>query len=422
MPSRDHRLRSIAMNPEPLMAPAAVVASYRKWLLQAHFNRIRELLEVGFRNFGRHMGDGVYRGFSRDLQEAALELRRNDRIASRLLEEAAEHAGSRAGAYALPDHPGQLQSLWSSLSRAEKDALYRTDPFIGTRNGIPHTDRDHYNRQTLVRLQARAAELSDTDAVKKYAKIERALRSRPGMPPRFLASIDAEFRVAIASRDPDTAPNIVTYVAPAGTNPITGGARLDKLRQAALAVDPDADPSIIAWSGYEGAPSVSRAIEPAPAQHGAPLLRGYQEGLRVTHEGPPARHTVLGYSYGSVTVGHAAANAPLEADNIIFMGSFGVGVDRATDLKLAGVDAGSIEQHVFSTVAEHDWIRLMPKTHGEPPTGSGFGGTTFSTDSERGPWSSLGWNPHDHHRYWDTSNQAMTNIGRIITGHGHLVT
>ncbi|WP_280437380.1 alpha/beta hydrolase [Nocardia carnea] len=410
------------MNTQPLMAPAAVVGSYRKWLLQAHLNHIKNVLGAGFRDFGGYLGDDVYRGIGRNLQDAALALRNSDRLTARLLEESGAHAVTRSPSTALPDNPGQLHTLWSDLSRQEKDVLYRTDPFLGNRNGIPHVDRDYYNRQTLARLQARAAELSDADAAKKYVRIARALESRPGMPPRYLALIDARFRVAIASRDPDSAPNVVTYVAPAGTNPITGGARLDKLRQSALAVDPDSDPSIIAWSGYEGAPSVSRSIEAVHAQSGAPLLRGYQEGLRVTHEGSPARHTVLGYSYGSVTAGHAAAHAPLEADNVVFLGSFGVGVDHATDLKLAGVDPGDIERHVFSTVAEHDWIRLMPKTHGEPPAGPGFGGITFTTDSDRGPWTSLGWNPHDHHRYWDTSNQAMVNIGRIITGHGHLVT
>ncbi|MEV6432221.1 alpha/beta hydrolase [Nocardia sp. NPDC051463] len=347
----------------------------------------------------------------------------------RNIEESASFTLSPAARLALPEglepprSHRELHDLWTGLSREDRDTLHRADPFIGNRDGIPQVDRDHYNRQTLAMLQERAVSASDTEAVKRYGKIARALQPREGMPRRYLSLVDDKFRVAIAADNPDEATHVLTYLAPAGVNPITGGARLDKLRQAALAVDPHARTSVISWSGYEGAPSVSRAIESVHARNSAPVLRSYQEGLRVTHEGPPSHNTVLGYSYGSVTAGHAAAyEVPLAADNIIFAGSFGTGVERASDLRLAGVDPADIDRHVFSTMAEHDWIQLMPKTHGTPPTSPSFGGTVFSTDSARGPWNSLGWNPHDHHSYWDTSNQVMKNMGLIVTGHGNLVT
>ncbi|MEV6430373.1 alpha/beta hydrolase [Nocardia sp. NPDC051463] len=322
----------------------------------------------------------------------------------------------------LPDNPAELNAMWSRLSRAEKDELHRQDPFVGNRDGIPHIDRDLYNRQTMAMLRALANASSDHRAVAGYDRIAERLHQPQGSPQRYLAVIEEPFRSVTCVGNPDKAQNIITFVVGAGRGPMEGLEKPEKLRQATMHVDPTAETSVIRWSGYLGPPDVVRAIDPRYAEHGAPLLRRFQEGLRVTHEGPPSLNTVIGYSYGSVTAGHAMLGSGLDASQAIFVGSFGVGAKNIGDLRLIGVDPLDMDQSVFKTVAKHDSIQLMPKVHGPMPTSSGFGGTDFASDSVRGPSTSLGFNPDNHQSYFDSGNQSLRNMGLISAGYSHLAT
>ncbi|MGW4095020.1 alpha/beta hydrolase [Nocardia sp. NPDC004750] len=326
----------------------------------------------------------------------------------------------------VPTHPKQLHTYWSNLSPEARDELYRADPFLGNRNGIPQIDRDHYNRRTLTMLEDRAEREFDIDAMDHYSEIARALDAPSGSPRRYLSLLDDQFRTAIAVGNPDTAKYVVTL-------PMVAGRKTDgvpflveyggNLCDGARSVAPDGETSAIAWIGYKPPEGVIASIDSRYAREGAPLLRDYQEGLRATHEGTASLNTVVGYSYGAVTAGHAAMQ-PLYADQVAFMGSFGTGVERATDLRLVGVDPADIDRHVFSTVAEHDSILLMPSTHGPAPTSPDFGGTSFHTDSTRGvaakgdtdPWGSQGWNPDNHMSYFDRGTQSLRNLAMIVTG------
>ncbi|HEY2763441.1 MAG TPA: alpha/beta hydrolase [Pseudonocardiaceae bacterium] len=84
----------------------------------------------------------------------------------------------------------------------------------------------------------------------------------------------------------------------------------------------------------------------------------FQDGLRATHQGPPSHNTVLGHSYGSTVVGYAARDHRIVADDVIFVGSPGVGVEHATDLHLP-------PSHVWSSHAANDLVR--PLGHPHPP-------------------------------------------------------
>ncbi|ONM49255.1 hypothetical protein B0T44_06585 [Nocardia donostiensis] len=410
--------------------------TFHSWILQAHLFRLRDSLAESLQKFGRHH-ETTTRKFGGHLKAAGTEATAADASSKRDVENSfnLSPADRTQGSpltnnETLPTDPRELHAMWSRLSTAEKDALHRADPSIGNRDGIPQADRDYYNRKNFEAwmAQARAAEYDDPEqrdrVIADFKTIEKALAAPEGSPPRFLTRLDEDFRViAVSVGNPDKTQNVVTYASGTGTNPnyidkITDKA--GKIRQAALAADPKADTAVTIWMG-DRADLPNHAIEKVPAENGAQPLRSYHEGLRATHEGAPSNNTLLGYSYGAVNAGYAARQ-PLEADNIIFVGSFGTGVDRAADLRLAGVDPADMDKHVFSTMARHDSIQLMPKVHGPPPTRPEFGGTVFSADSERGSWTSLGWNPDAHGSYFDTSNQALQNIGLIITGNGHLVT
>ncbi|WP_433574775.1 alpha/beta hydrolase [Nocardia brasiliensis] len=392
--------------------------SFQSWILHAHLLRLQDTMHG--------VTHGLVRGLDRTvagLRKGADDLADTDRFSQLLIHSDDAQAHARIGGQS-PDHPRELHAWWSALSDADKDAVYRRNPSIANRNGIPHADRDHYNRRTLDARLSETIATADTTATKNYLKIKKALQQPSGTPRRYLSMLGPRFRVAIAANNPDLSPHVVTFAVGAGVNPITGVVHgvHQRLWRAAKSVDPHAEAAIVVWSGGEGPATVPHAIDSRFARQGAPLLRAFQYGLRVTHHGQRSHNTVIGYSYGSLTAGFAARDG-LDADDLVFLGSGGVGVAHTTELELTGVDPADIGKHVYSTVAEYDWIKLMPHPHGPLPTSPEFGATVFTTDSTRGPWNSLGWNYSDHFAYLThLDNRAMKNLGLVITGLGHLVT
>lgn len=98
-------------------------------------------------------------------------------------------------------------------------------------------------------------------------------------------------------------------------------------------------------------------------------LSTFQEGLRATHEGEtPSHNTLVGHSYGSVVAGEAAAHGGAHADEVVFLGSPGVGVDSASELGVPG-------EHVWVAKSDHDLIDWTPSTNPLDWGPTVFGGT-----------------------------------------------
>lgn len=362
------------------------------------------------------------------------------------------------GRAALPTDPRKLNEFWDSLTAAEKAELWNHDREIGNKDGIPAADRDHFNRRRLVELQGderrRIDELrrqhpewrdgppdrpgpqvgpdpktkaaydkwkDELDArqhrLDGYNNIESSLK---GEPPRFLLLNSTEGRAAIAVGNPDTARNVATYVPGTGSNTtnISGGVdRAQAMREAAVDADPRSSTSVIAWYGYDAPQDFGAAAGPASAAGAAVPLDEFQTGLRATHEGAtPSHNTVLGHSYGTVVVGEAASEGhTLDADDVVFVASPGVGgPDHPSELSLTGVDPSDNADRVWATTGQYDPIKLTEGVHGPSPNSPNFGGHRFSSDSERGDWYKLGWNPSAHSSYWDDDNVALENMGKII--------
>ena len=92
------------------------------------------------------------------------------------------------------------------------------------------------------------------------------------------------------------------------------------------------DAAVIAWLGYP-APSWSLSDHPGlsgPGEEGGPALASFVTGLPVA---AGARRAVVGHSYGTYVVGEAI-QAGMPVDNVISLGSPGMGVDHVSDLNL----------------------------------------------------------------------------------------
>jgi hypothetical protein len=322
-------------------------------------------------------------------------------------------------------NPAEVSKWWDSLSPQQQESLlFMRGDRIGSLDGIPADVRDRANRALLAQQKANLIEMRDRQGpgedidgkLKGIADIEARLATRPSAehPEPYLlkVSTDGTGRAIVAMGNPDTARNVATYVP--GTFATLAAVKDDLHRadQMALAAKNAGSPStsVITWVGYEAPQSiVPDAGQDKFADSGKGALHQFQDGLRATHEGPKSHNTVVGHSYGTVLIGHAARDGELNADEAVFVASPGVGVDNVKDLNLKGVD--DVAAHVHSTTAQYDPIKLAGGSHGPPPTQF-----TATFSSAPGPASMLGWNQAVHSMYWDTGNPALANMGNIIAG------
>ncbi|HET9953499.1 MAG TPA: alpha/beta hydrolase [Polyangiaceae bacterium] len=359
-----------------------------------------------------------------------------------------------------------VRTWWNGLPESERQRLIQQDPAaVGQLDGVPAAARDEANRILLARapselkaqqeaLQAELRrELASPSANMSrvnhlHAEIERVQRNIQGVEAlndrlshtggeakgqALLLGFDTrgEGHAIVASGDPDHAGNVVTYV-PGTTAKLAGiggdQLRSDRMANRANEIDPASHTVGVTWLGYDAPQSIPSAASDRYAKEGSEALSDFQAGLRATHEGPPSHNTVIGHSYGSTVVGVAAHDHGLSADEMVFVGSPGVGVDHAKDL---GIDA----QHVWSSHAPNDPIQYtevgsatgpligtpppsrMP--FGINPSSSEFGARTFTSQSG------------GHSGYWDTTaagsgeytaSTSLDNIAHIVVGQDEAVT
>ncbi|MFB9363091.1 alpha/beta hydrolase [Actinoplanes nipponensis] len=325
--------------------------------------------------------------------------------------------------------PAQVRRWWEALDPAQRRWLLATRPEgLGPLDGVPAAVRDLANRLALDDLPARLPGLA-------------ALRDRlaDGAGPRaYLLRIDpaGEGRAVVAVGDPDRAANVLTQV-PGMTADLAsyGGelARAERIATRAHQLAPEAATSTIMWLGYDAPDFVPEAASRAQATAGAIGLRGFQDGLRATHLGPPAHQTVLGHSYGSLVVGAAAARAGLATDEVVFVGSPGVGVDSAAELHAP-------PGHVWSSTSRSDviqWAAVSPRSlagdlllsqavpggallaftrpendlfFGANPSDPAFGARVFASEPDAG-----------HLGYWEPGSAALDALAAIAVGRGDVI-
>ncbi|GAA4530138.1 hypothetical protein GCM10023192_18100 [Amycolatopsis samaneae] len=384
------------------------------------------------------------------------------------LAQAAEIGAGQGGLSAAgpPEHarPGEVKAWWDSLSDSAKAAILREGPdLIRNLDGIPVLDRDAANRAVLKReiekLQTEATRIARTnpnnprtpnqsdwpgkeklDAIAAKLKglhdIENRLdRPGPGQQQAFLIGLDTsgDGKAIVSSGNPDTAKNVATYVPGTGSDLGRIDGDLDRSDRMVTSAREVGSPStaVVTWLGYDAPDELVNAGSESYADNGKAALGDFQDGLRATHQGDePSHNTVLGHSYGTTVVGHASRDGGLNADELVFVASPGVGVGNASGLHLDGVSQADIGHHVHSTAAEHDMIKVTnievtedigsgPEdiALGPDPAAAKFGGRVFTSDpGTEGPWYTGGLSGAAHSEYWNHNSKSLNNIGRIIAG------
>ncbi|MGH3877400.1 MAG: alpha/beta hydrolase [Actinophytocola sp.] len=345
--------------------------------------------------------------------------------------------------------PAEINDWWLGLSSAERAELIATRPaWVGSTDGIPAADRDTANRQVLadqradltsqldtLKARVRANPMEAVELRDQMSALEGKLRGLDDIGNRLENPTDGQLdayllgiesgtgQAIVAMGNPDTATNVATFVPGTGSgldSINTDMNRADRMAQAASNADSPST-SVITWVGYTAPQDLAKAADTSYAEHAKHDLDQFQDGLRATHEGAPSHNTMIGHSYGSTVIGHTAATEGLDADDVVFVGSPGVGVDNAADLDMPA-------EHVHATVAGHDMIRasnigfeVIPgidtDVHGPDPTGRDFGADVFESDpGTKGPDYQGGLSSEAHSQYWDHGNKALENLGLIIAG------
>ncbi|MEV8566816.1 alpha/beta hydrolase [Streptomyces sp. NPDC051322] len=376
----------------------------------------------------------------------------------------------------LPDgaDPKLNADWWGSLTpglKAELQFLYPAQ--IGALDGLPATVRDKANRAQLfkekgqfnAKLKRLRRDLAETKAqipsnvddvggaiggspayelqneidevqskLGSIAAVERGLAKgdQSGFPHAYLLGFDTHKlgHAIVSFGDPDTADDMVTYVPGLGSK--LAGAEGDINRASALWQDsnrraPDKHVASLYWLGYD-APQLAANRHGADvagegdANAGAPLLRRFTQGLTAARTVSSPVHTVvLGHSYGSLVTGRAAVLGKGKlADDLVFVGSPGVGVDHASDLH---VDPS----HVWAGANVHDPVPDLPasdvlqdlggnaSSFGINPASVAFGGHVFKADQDPSQsFSSVDLDAHSS--YWDTNSDSLANLAKITVG------
>ncbi|WP_347178627.1 alpha/beta hydrolase [Streptomyces iconiensis] len=325
---------------------------------------------------------------------------------------------------------------------------------IGNLDGIPAEVRDEANRAYLPVLKGDLSQSSDPEANTKLdglEAIDKRLKSE-GKIPMYLLGIGDEGngRAIVSFGNPDTARNVSTYVPGLNTKldeKFAGGDLNRAHGMAERAGDKyGGSTASIAWLGYD-APQVSMdaalGLDPSTtdvtrtdnAERAVPALQNFTNGLEATNQNADPHLTAIGHSYGSLTVGTAAAEGDglPGVDDIVLVGSPGSGSDHASDLNVGA-------KNVYVRAADSDLVTHAPSkgdVAGAVPEGvtglpfkywmgGGDDRLWFGTDpaSERFGaqrfLSAEGDGPSSHSNYFNAKEDlpSADNIARVVTGNG----
>jgi hypothetical protein len=327
--------------------------------------------------------------------------------------------------------PTEVAAWWAGLTPAQQEYLIDHEyGILGQLRGLPAPVLDTANRHritdNLASLELQIAQLDADPALDPFGIQRAALQSRldddngilkeinkpgPGEPPTqtFVLAFDPNGKqgqtgVAISYGNPDTADNTGIVVPGTGND----ASKLSSVGSNGrdLYATMTGNRAVVVWLDGPEPPGLTNAAFDSYANDSAPNLVGDIDGLRAAHQaatGDGGHLTAIGHSYGSYILGKAATQGA-DLDDIVFVGSPGVGVDQASDL---GIDPS----HVWDGEAGDDPILFTEKRFtphpltGNNPADSDFGAQHFDVTGS-----------HGHSEYYKANSESLNNMAGIADG------
>ena len=349
-----------------------------------------------------------------------------------------------------------VRAWWRGLAARERDGVLVAAPgVLGDLAGIPARVRHRANSVRLQRDLAGLRSLRDRSLLRDdewgllrnaEAASDALVRASGTTDPRTGEAVpvllylydpgafEGDGAVAVALGDPDAADDVSVLVPGMRTDAADVGALTDDaiaVYEAARGADGDATHAALAWVGYDApdnvplldglAGDVVRVVDEGLAETGGALLAVAVDGLRAERARPPADLTVIAHSYGSTTAGHAASDHGLAVDDLVVVGSPGLGgeVRHVGDLDIGDADVwvGAHSLDPVPDLADHGALGLgsfLGLGLGHDPAADDFGATRFQAESPIERASDL---LGTHSGYFDHDTESLHNIARIVSGH-----
>jgi hypothetical protein len=338
-----------------------------------------------------------------------------------------EHGGRGSNGLQPPaagNDPKLTAAWWKELTDEERAKLIASaHREIGNLGGLPAAVRSQANELGLAEDLSSMNPAVRTNAERTKAALDLARQqldptTRQPVTAHLLVwepdRFNGDGRAAVAYGDVDTAKNVMVSVPGIRTSVDSMDIRVrdaHNLYDEARKEPGAASAAVVAWMGYN-APSggmlgpidtAHETLGSSDAVEGARLLTDDVHGFQAARGDTPAPHlTMIGHSYGSVTVGMATANQGLQADDIVLLGSPGTNVPRANDLT-AGPGHVWVGSHSLDPVSYTGyWVT--------DPSRAGYGGARFDVE---GPNSDK---VLHHTGYYDAQSESLRNLGRIGAG------
>lgn len=314
--------------------------------------------------------------------------------------------------------PDEAAEAWDDMTPEEQAwAIANYPDILGAVDGVPCEVRDQANRIVLDdQIDEVQKDLSDSTDSDEIALLEDKLAglelideriNDPDQPRAYLLGIDAEGdgKAIVSIGNPDEADNTGVYVPGTGSTLGAEGGSLGSNLDRADAMYADSaklsggSTATVMWLGYD-APSITEAPSEDRAVEGAPALNDFLHGLEANN--PKSHTTVVGHSYGSTVAGYALRDFEPPVDDLVVVGSPGLGVDSVDELNID---------------PDHVWASK------DPVDPIGYTGDTAYPFGED-PWDYANQIPSEtdksgleaHSAYWDEGNPAREGISQVITG------
>jgi hypothetical protein len=269
-----------------------------------------------------------------------------------------------------------------------------------------------YDREAPIDRKIRSAE-----ALKKQLEaVADKPENREAGSDVYLLDFDIDFangdgKAVVALGNPDTADHIGVFVP--GINNAVGTIHrsLESMSNLRATVrdrtdEPVDRTSTIVWMGYDNPNGGHDSINKAEAKEGAPWLKAFVDGLRKSRaKSEPKPHiTVFGHSYGSTVTGLAATQG-MKADDIVFLGSPGVGVSATAE--------DFPQKRIWAARALDDWIKRVAWTGalGSDPMMNRFGARKVPLSGTQ----------NGHSEYFEIGSRGIINFAKILTGQDDLL-
>jgi uncharacterized protein YukE len=350
--------------------------------------------------------------------------------------------------------PTRRAQWWAGLSVGEKDAALREFPeHLGNADGLPAAVRDAANRLLLDRdvvASTAAASTANTAAARGAARrrlqkargvrdaLAAAEKAHPGVPIQLYGydvdAFKADGKAIVSVGDLDIArdvawnvPGMTTSIASVGGNVDAAG----RLYTQATRDGGSRSMASVAWIGYDAPSGIDLGAVTASgsAEDGGNLLAadiaGFIAARDQAHLGQGVGASdrlnlgVIGHSYGSATVGWAGDGGRLagQVDTVTLIGSPGAG--GVTSAREFGIGA----DNVFVGAASNDLVAHLGSPTGDESFGiSGLGSDPATTRFGGERFRAEGGDPElvigSHNSYYQAGTESLTNLARIVTGHG----